>query len=116
MSLDRLAILERMCALLSAIPPGRVVSYGQLAELAGAPGQARLAAWLCRHLPDPDLPWHRVLSADGRSRIPDEEARREQFHRLWLEDVPFRAGEQVDMSLACWRPEEVREDPLLAGC
>ncbi len=113
--MERLAVLERMCAILAAIPPGRVLSYGQLAELAGAPGQARLAAWLCRHLPDPTMPWHRVLSADGRSRIPDGPTRREQFERLWLEDVPFRAGEQVDMALACWRPDEQHEDPLLAG-
>jgi alkylated DNA nucleotide flippase Atl1 len=61
------------------------------------------------------MPWHRVLSSDGRSRIPDEESRRAQFEMLWLEDVPFRAGEQVDMSLASWRPEERHEDPMLAG-
>jgi hypothetical protein len=52
-----------------------------------------------------------VLSSDGHSRIPDEEARREQFHRLWLEDVPFRAREQVDMALALWRPEDEDEAP-----
>ncbi len=109
--MDRLEILERMHVVLTGIPAGRVLSYGRLAELAGAPGQARLAAWLCRHLPDPHLPWHRVLSSDGHSRIPDEEARREQFHRLWLEDVPFRAREQVDMALALWRPEDEDEAP-----
>jgi methylated-DNA-protein-cysteine methyltransferase-like protein len=101
-----------MCGIMAGIPPGKVLSYGRLAELAGAPGQARLAAWLCRHLPAPDMPWHRVLSADGRSRIPDEAARREQFERLWLEDVPFRASEQVDMALASWCPQdEVRDMP-----
>jgi len=103
---ERLEILHHMHHILARIPAGRVLSYGRLAELAGAPGQARLAAWLCRHLPDPDLPWHRVLSSDGCSRIPDFAARQEQFHRLWLEDVPFRASEQVDMSLASWRPED----------
>jgi len=107
--MDRLDALERMSSILAEIPRGRVLSYGRLAELAGAPGQARLAAWLCRHLPDPALPWHRVLSADGRTRIPDPDARREQFRRLWLEDVPFRAGEQVDMALAIWRPETLRD-------
>lgn len=114
--MDRLSILHRMSEILARIPPGRVLSYGRLAELAGAPGQSRLAAWLCRHLPEPGMPWHRVLSADGRSRIPDEESRREQFERLWLEDVPFRASEQVDMSLASWRPEEQADDLPLAGC
>ncbi len=104
--MDRVELLKKMTALLGEIPAGKVISYGRLAELAGAPGQARLAAWLCRHLPDPTLPWHRVLSADGFSRIPEDEARREQFERLWLEDVPFRSQEQVDMSLASWQPDE----------
>jgi methylated-DNA-protein-cysteine methyltransferase-like protein len=113
--MDRLVLLERMCAILAQVPPGKVLSYGRLAELAGAPGQARLAAWLCRHLPRPGMPWHRVLSADGRSRIPDAESRREQFQRLWLEDVPFRGSEQVDMSLAGWRPEDAEEDVPIAG-
>jgi len=113
--MDRLDVLGRMSEILAEIPPGRVLSYGRLAELAGAPGQARLAAWLCRHLPNPDMPWHRVLSSDGRSRIPDEGARRRQFTLLWLEDVPFRASEQVDMALASWRPDELSEEPPSAG-
>lgn len=113
--MERLDALHLMSRILADIPRGRVLSYGRLAELAGAPGQARLAAWLCRHLPDPTLPWHRVLSADGRTRIPDPEARREQFRRLWLEDVPFRAGEQVDMSLALWQPDPPADSFDAAG-
>jgi methylated-DNA-protein-cysteine methyltransferase related protein len=113
--MDRLSVLHRMSGILAEIPPGKVLSYGRLAELAGAPGEARLAAWLCRHLPEPGMPWHRVLSSDGRSRIPDEGTRREQFERLWLEDVPFRASEQVDMSLASWRPEERIGDLPIVG-
>lgn len=113
--MERIEALERMSRILADIPRGQVLSYGRLAELAGMPGQARLAAWLCRHLPDPCLPWHRVLSADGRTRIPDPETRREQFRRLWLEDVPFREGEQVDMSLALWRPEDADNSLDVAG-
>lgn len=113
--MDRIEALKRMSEILGCIPAGKVLSYGRLAEMSGAPGQARLAAWLCRHLPDPDMPWHRVLSADGHSRIPDPEVRQEQFQRLWLEDVPFRASQQVDMSLAIWQPEEWVEDLSDAG-
>jgi methylated-DNA-protein-cysteine methyltransferase related protein len=110
--MDRIDILKNMSQVLADVPPGKVLSYGRLAELAGAPGHARLAAWLCNHLPDPALPWHRVLSADGRSRIPDQETRLVQFEKLWLEDVPFRAAEQIDMSLANWRPNYAHEDFL----
>ncbi len=99
-------IRERMLAILAQIPPGKVLSYGRLAELAGFPGRARLAARLCRTLPEEGLPWHRVLSADGHSRIPSEETREEQFRRLWDEDVPMRSAEQVDMTWALWQPGE----------
>jgi methylated-DNA-protein-cysteine methyltransferase related protein len=102
--MTRSDILERMILIMRDLPKGRVLSYGRLAELAGAPGQSRLAAWFCRHLPEASLPWHRVLSVDGKSRIPDDALRKEQFHRLWDEDVPFRNAEQVDMSLALWDP------------
>lgn len=97
-------LLERMERILAQIPPGRVLSYGRLAELAGFPGQARLAARLLRQLPDPDLPWHRVLSADGHSRIPSPDTREQQFQRLWDEDVPMRSADQVDMTWAIWDP------------
>ncbi len=102
--MDRKTILDRMTLLVESIPTGRVLSYGRLAELAGVPGQARLAAWFCSHLPDPDLPWHRVLSSDGRSRMPGVDGQEEQFARLWEEDVPLRSAHQVDMSLAMWQP------------
>ncbi len=113
--MDRIAMLNRMSEVLDRVPRGKVLSYGRLAELAGFPGQSRLAAWLCRHLPCAGLPWHRVLSADGRSRIPDYKTREEQFKLLWVEDVPLRSAEQVDMTLALWRPELLDSDTQDAG-
>lgn len=48
------------------IPYGRVATYGQVAELAGLPGRARLVGYaLFRVAPDDDVPWHRVINAQG---------------------------------------------------
>ncbi|HJU36059.1 MAG TPA: methylated-DNA--[protein]-cysteine S-methyltransferase [Gaiellaceae bacterium] len=55
------------CALaLRTIPPGEVVTYGELAALAGAPGAARAAGSFCArsHL-SIFVPCHRVVSAAG---------------------------------------------------
>lgn len=56
---------------LAQVPAGKVVSYGQLAELAGL---GRAARWVGRTLsqlpPDSKLPWHRVLGAGGRISLP----------------------------------------------
>jgi methylated-DNA-[protein]-cysteine S-methyltransferase len=61
--------LSRCAAALRTIPPGEVVTYGELAALAGAPGAARAAGSFCArsHL-SLFVPCHRVVSAGGLGR------------------------------------------------
>ncbi|HEX5175124.1 MAG TPA: methylated-DNA--[protein]-cysteine S-methyltransferase [Gaiellaceae bacterium] len=58
--------LTRCASALRAIPRGEVVTYGELAALAGAPGAARAAGSFCArsHL-SIFVPCHRVVSAGG---------------------------------------------------
>ena len=56
--------LERCATALRAIPPGEVVTYGELAALAGAPGAARAAGSFCaRNRLGLFVPCHRVVAA-----------------------------------------------------
>ena len=58
--------LERCAQELRAVPRGDVVSYGELAALAGAPGAARAAGSFCaRNRLGLFVPCHRVVSASG---------------------------------------------------
>ena len=58
--------LERCATALRAIPPGEVVTYGELAALAGAPGAARAAGSFCaRNRLGLFVPCHRVVGANG---------------------------------------------------
>jgi len=58
--------LERCAKELRAIPRGEVVTYGELAALAGSPGAARAAGSFCaRNRLGLFVPCHRVVSADG---------------------------------------------------
>ena len=58
--------LERCALELRAIPRGEVVTYGELAALAGAPGAARAAGSFCaRNRLGLFVPCHRVVSAGG---------------------------------------------------
>jgi len=51
---------------LRAVPRGDVVTYGELAALAGRPGAARAAGTFCaRNRLGPFVPCHRVVAADG---------------------------------------------------
>jgi len=60
------AFFGRCASALRTIPRGEVVSYGELAALAGAPGAARAAGTFCArsHL-SIFVPCHRVVAADG---------------------------------------------------
>ncbi len=78
-------VLERV----REIPEGFVCSYGDV-----SPGAPRFAGAVLFEVDDPDLPWWRVVRADGSLA---KGAR--QTRHLVAEGVPFR-GERVDMNKA----------------
>lgn len=88
----------------ASIPPGRVASYGEIAARAGWPRRARLVGAVLRDAPAGlDLPWHRVLRADGRIALPPGSAGfREQVRRLAAEGVLVQAG-RVDLAAHGWQ-------------
>ncbi|HZI82095.1 MAG TPA: MGMT family protein [Vicinamibacterales bacterium] len=55
----------RVLAVVRRIPPGRVATYGDIADLAGAPGAARAVGNVMRGCGDPSVPCHRVIAAAG---------------------------------------------------
>ncbi len=77
---------------LASIPPGKVVSYGQLAHLAGLPGGARQVGKALGDLPEgTQLPWFRVINAQGRISFPlDSTAYCLQKQKLEAEGVIFK--------------------------
>src|SRR5262249_50736142 len=63
--------LERCAYALRAVPRGEVVTYGELAALAGSPGAARAAGSFCaRNRLGLFVPCHRVVSAGGLGQYP----------------------------------------------
>lgn len=89
---------------LAQIPEGRVVSYGQLAELAGLGRAARWVGRALSQLPEgSSLPWHRVLGADGRLSLPVGSASGdEQRARLRAEGLTI-TNNRVDIRRHGWR-------------
>ncbi len=84
------------------IPAGRVATYGQIAESAGLPGQARLVGYALHRCP-PGLQWHRVINARGTISLPvDSTAAITQRRRLMDEGVVF-LGSRVDLGRFGWR-------------
>src|SRR2546428_10913741 len=56
--------VNRVHALVRAVPRGRVVTYGQIAQLAGRPRAAREVGWIA-HAGGKGIPWQRVVNRAG---------------------------------------------------
>ena len=96
---------KQIYAVVSLIPSGCVASYGQVADLAGLPGRARLAGKALKESAQYSLPWHRVVRADGRLGFPDgSEQAKEQRDRLLSEGVTVN-NMRADIKRYGWHPD-----------
>lgn len=63
---DKPSAYQRIYAVVKKIPLGKVATYGQIAELAGFYGKARLVGYaLFQVEPESDIPWQRVVNIKG---------------------------------------------------
>jgi len=88
------------------IPEGSVASYGQIAKLAGLPRRgARMVARAVRSAPaELQLPWHRIVNAQGKIAIPQSSPGYErQQELLRAEGVEVENG-KLDMDRYRWDP------------
>lgn len=102
---------ERIYAVIRRIPRGRVATYGQVAALAGLPGQARRAGYALSALPEGSrVPWHRVVNASGGISTGGGEpgGQLPQRFRLEEEGVEFDASGKVSLQRFGWRPRVSR--------
>lgn len=88
---------------IAAIPRGCVSSYGEIAARAGLPRRARLVGRVLGLYPHLDLPWQRVLRADGRIAFArGSRGYRQQRARL-LEEGVIVANGRVDLTRFGWQ-------------
>lgn len=99
---------RRVRALVARIPPGRLVTYGQIAELIGAWGHARQVGWALRRLQlNTAIPWHRVVNARGCiSMTPSREGSDWiQRQRLLEEGIPVDPEGRLPLRSHQWWPD-----------
>lgn len=94
----------RIYAVVQRIPFGRVATYGQVAALAGFPGQARQVGYALHSLPaGSEVPWHRVINARGEVSLRSEAGwEHYQRHLLEEEGVVFNDSGRVDLDCYRW--------------
>lgn len=100
--------VSRVVRVVESIPPGRAMTYGQVAAAVGsraARGVGQVMAYY-----GGDLPWWRVVRAGGHPARGHEAAALERYR---AESTPLRfsasGGARVDLEAAAWVPADTSE-------
>jgi len=92
-------------ALVADIPPGRVMTYGDIADCAGHPGAARVVGMIA-HQGSPDVPWQRVVNGHGGLARGYEGGAAGQRAALEAEGVACDGDRVADFATRRWWPGE----------
>jgi len=99
---------EAILQVVRMVPPGKVVSYGQVAAYVGTPRAARQVGWAMRSLEGkPDFPWWRVLNNAGRITIKGNQFNTAQLQKelLEAEGVKINRDFELDIEQYRFRPD-----------
>lgn len=93
-----------------AIPYGRVACYGQVADLAGLPGRARLVGKALGKVPNAGfngqaVPWFRVINSQGKISLPLGSDSFIQQKNLLQDEQVVVIGSRVKLSEYQWVPD-----------
>ncbi len=99
----------RVYEIVRRIPAGRVMTYGQIADILGEGYTPRTVGFVM-HAADENDPWHRVINAQGgcstgRIVLPPDKQQR----MLEAEGVTFDARGRCDLGRYRWSPDEASE-------
>ena len=102
--LERRSRERRIYAVIRRIPEGRVATYGQVAAIAGLPRGARQVGRALSRLEEEEVPWHRVVNAQGRisARASPGIVEPLQKQLLEKEGVSFGSGDRIDLERYRW--------------
>ena len=98
--------LQRIWQTVVLIPTGKVASYGQIADLAGLPGRARLVGKALSQVPDNiKIPWYRVLRSNGQLAFPNGSEQAKLQIGLLQEDNIVVFNNRVKLKDFQWQPD-----------
>ncbi|RXI96387.1 MGMT family protein [Anaerobacillus alkaliphilus] len=96
---------KQVIEIIQIIPKSKVMTYGQIARLAGSPRAARQVVRVLHSMSKKyNLPWHRVVNAKGEIAIKDDESYHEQLMSLEYEGIEVGIHGKVDLSKYQWLP------------
>jgi methylated-DNA-protein-cysteine methyltransferase-like protein len=101
---------QHVIKIIKSIPEGYVMTYGQIAELAGTARGARQVVRILHSLSKTyGLPWHRVVNAKGEIAIKHDESRFLQMLYLQNEGVEVDDNGLIDLDIYRFVPDKFSE-------
>ncbi len=99
---------RRVYDIVRAIPPGHVMTYGQIAEILGEGYTPRTVGYVM-HAADESVPWQRVINSQGacstgRIVLPPDKQQR----LLEAEGIIFNARGRCDLERYRWEPPDTQ--------
>lgn len=101
---------DRVAEAVTAIPPGKVATYGQIAGMAGSPRGARRVVSVLYRRWTPEMPCHRVVNRMGTLSPPAVFGEGVQRRLLAEEGIAF-IGERIDLESHLWVLQEEEKNP-----
>lgn len=102
--MQKVNLKQKVESIVARIPEGRIMTYGQLAALAGSPRAARVVGGIA-HFGNPELPWHRVVNREGGLASGYPGGRKSHREHLLAEGVDF-IQDKADIGGLIWWPDE----------
>lgn len=108
---DTPAYRERVYQIVRGIPTGRVMTYGQIAEILGEGYTPRTVGFVMHAANEETTPWHRVINSQGacstgRVILPPDKQQR----MLEAEGVEFDARGRCNLGRYRWAPDEAPDE------
>jgi len=98
--------VKRIWKTVQVIPKGKVASYGQVADLAGLPGRARLVGKSLGLAPkEMKLPWYRVLRSSGQLAFERGSPDAQRQKGLLQEENVVVLNNRVKLKQFGWQPD-----------
>jgi alkylated DNA nucleotide flippase Atl1 len=102
------SFVDGVLELVEDIPPGRVMTYGDIAAVFGSRGARLVGQIMARY--GADVPWWRVIRAGGHPPIGHEEPALVHYRAEGTPVTPSSgaAGYRIDFAAARWSPGQDR--------
>jgi len=111
---DETSYREKVYDLVKQIPNGRIMTYGQIADILGEGYTARTVGYVMHGADAENVPWQRVINAQGKCSTGKMTLPANlQQSILESEGVEFNAAGKCDLNAVLWSPDgsHLHEEP-----